>query len=463
MLSAVNQTTPQGIDVAVIGAGPTGAIAATAFARRGARVALIEGHPEAAKRFAGEWIHPPGVRTLRSLGVDVRALAAREGHGFAIFGGDGEDPVCLPYDGDVAIARMHEELVGALREHALGHALVQYLPHHVLTGLEGNTLSLWDRASDRRFTLRAERILGADGRSSKVRAALEGGSANQALSFMAGLELKDAPLPFEGLGHVFLGGPGPALLYRIDERRVRACLDIPNCYTADARRGDAVYAAFRNVLPRQLEPSLRAATREPFAWAATGIRQRTFYGRGNVWLAGDAVGHVHPLSGIGITLGVMDAEAAARAASLNDYRRERSVRVAELLASVLYQAFSQTDPSALRVRHGLLKMLRKNPAERRRTMRLLTGDDRAGDSFADAFLRASGQVVLSGAERTATRRQSWVEWARQLRLDAAWLEWPLRAWAPATDVFLQGGAGLRRRVGLSTGLTRGSKERSALS
>jgi 2-polyprenyl-6-methoxyphenol hydroxylase-like FAD-dependent oxidoreductase len=462
MLTQAKSNGSRHADVAIVGAGPTGAAAAIAFALRGARVALLEGHPEASRRFAGEWIHPPGVRTLHALGVDTRALATHEGHGFAIFGDDAEDPVCLPYDGGVGIARVHEELVNHLREHALGHDRVQYLPHHVFSGVEGNTLQAFDRARGSSVTLRAGRIIGADGRASKVRAAIGGPTASQQLSYMAGLELKDAPLPFEGLGHVFLGGPGPALVYRIDERRVRACLDIPSWCASGARKSDAVFEAFRTVLPRQLEPALRAAVLEPLAWAQTGIRRRAFFGLGDVWLAGDAVGHVHPLSGVGITLGLMDAEAAARSRNLTDYRRERSAHVAELLANVLYQAFARTDASAVRIRHGLLRMLRKSSGERRRTMRLLTGDDRDGTSFADSFLRATGQVVLTGAGRSVARRQSWSEWARQLRKDAEWLEWPLRAW-PAADTLLQRGNLEKSRKGFRGGLARTFTDRSALS
>lgn len=450
-------------DVAIVGAGPTGATAALAFARRGAKVALIDGHPEAARRFAGEWIHPPGVRTLRSLGVDIGALASRQGHGFAVFGADGEDPVCLPYDRGLSLARVHEELVTHLRDAACGLSLVRYLPGHVFTGLEGNTLHLWDRGHGRRLSLSAERIIGADGRASKVREALGVPKVTEQLSYMAGLELEDAPLPFEGLGHVFLGGPGPALLYRIDERRVRACLDIPLACPTSARQSDAVYQAFRTVLPPQLEPSLRAAVAKPFAWAATGIRKRSFFGKGSVWLAGDALGQVHPLSGVGITLGVLDAEAASRATSLAEYRHERDAHVAELLASVLYLAFSRTDASALRIRHGLLRMLRSSADERRRTMRLLIGEDRAGASFADAFLRATGHVVLAGAGHTATRRQSWSEWARQLRLDAEWLEWPLKAWAPALDFSSWRGALARSSAAVSARFSQTTESRRSLS
>ncbi|HEY6078199.1 MAG TPA: FAD-dependent oxidoreductase, partial [Polyangiaceae bacterium] len=123
MLSITPTASSLHTDVAVVGAGPAGATAAIAFAKRGARVTLIDGYPGAASRFAGEWIHPPGVRTLRSLGVDVDTLAAHRGYGFALFGDDGRDPVCLPYGaGEFAITRLHAELVAHLREHACGLA-----------------------------------------------------------------------------------------------------------------------------------------------------------------------------------------------------------------------------------------------------------------------------------------------------------------------------------------------------
>jgi hypothetical protein len=139
------------------------------------------------------------------------------------------------------------------------------------------------------------------------------------------------------------------------------------------------------------------------------------------------------LSGIGITLGILDAAAAARCENLGAYQEERDAHVAEVLANVLYRAFSRRDPSALRIRHGLLRMLRASASERGRTMRLLTGDDRAGRSFADAFLRATGHVVLTGVQRSASRRQSWLEWGRHLKEDVTWLGWPLRACSPPTN------------------------------
>ena len=144
--------------------------------------------------------------------------------------------------------------------------------------------------------MRADRIIGADGRARSARRARRPRKASISRT-SRGLELVDAPLPFEGLGHVFLGGPGPALLYRID---AAARAGVPG-HTHPRRELEMrerkpfiLHAAFRDVLPPQLEPALRAATQKPLAWAATGVRSRTFYGQRNVWLIGDAVGHVHP-------------------------------------------------------------------------------------------------------------------------------------------------------------------------
>ena len=59
--------TRAGYDVCIIGGGPVGSATAIAFARRGARVLVLEKDPRASRRFAGEWIHPAGVDVLDAL------------------------------------------------------------------------------------------------------------------------------------------------------------------------------------------------------------------------------------------------------------------------------------------------------------------------------------------------------------------------------------------------------------
>ena len=73
-------------DVAVVGAGPVGCVTALAFARRGARVLLLEAQPTAADRLAGEWLHPAGLAVLQDFGLGAAVAAAEysTGRGFVV-------------------------------------------------------------------------------------------------------------------------------------------------------------------------------------------------------------------------------------------------------------------------------------------------------------------------------------------------------------------------------------------
>src|SRR5262245_7411396 len=92
-------TAPLACDVAIIGAGPVGCVTALAFAHKGAAVLLLEARPRAAKRLAGEWLHPPAVALLERLGLGPlpAALGAQASHGFVIFPEDRSAPMVLHY------------------------------------------------------------------------------------------------------------------------------------------------------------------------------------------------------------------------------------------------------------------------------------------------------------------------------------------------------------------------------
>jgi 2-polyprenyl-6-methoxyphenol hydroxylase-like FAD-dependent oxidoreductase len=86
-------------DAVVVGAGPVGCVTALAFASRGAQVVLLEAHPAAATRLAGEWLHPAAVGVLLGLGLSpMTAPSGRpSGRGFVIFPDDDTAPIVLPY------------------------------------------------------------------------------------------------------------------------------------------------------------------------------------------------------------------------------------------------------------------------------------------------------------------------------------------------------------------------------
>lgn len=389
-------------DVAVVGAGPVGSVTALAFARKGARVLLLEANPAAAGRFAGEWLHPPALETMRSLGIPV-PKSGREGRGFVVMPDESIDPFVLSYaDGTRGLSCEHHELVDAIRSVAVDHPNVTYHAHARVSEATDHRLTFIKKKSRSAVTVSAGLIVGADGRSSVVRTALGLPVEHVTSSRMAGLLLSDCEMPFEGFGHVFLGGPGPVLAYRIAPEVVRMCIDVPlHQHRAGGReRNTWLLDAYGPVLPASLRGAFERSLRSgQVAWAANQVRPRLHYGRENMVLVGDAVGHHHPLTAAGMTLGFGDALELARARSFEQFRRRRlrDTRVPEMLAVALYEVFADHSDETVAIRRSVYSMWRRSAAERTRTMRFLACQDKRVPSFAYSFLQAltRGAVELT--------------------------------------------------------------------
>ncbi len=402
-------------DVVVVGAGPAGTGAAAGYARRGARVLLLEANPKASHRFAGEWIHPSGLEVLERFGLAPSVATAKHPpcRGFAVFPDDGSDPIPLRYaDDKLGFSCEHGELVDELRRRAASFDGLTYLPHARVTSVEGECVSFSHGGQQQ--VVRARTVVAADGRSSVVRKALRPDEHTDVVSHMAGIELR-GELPFEGFGHVLLGGPGPILLYRIAEDRIRACIDIP--VGAPGARRDARYLwdGFAPRFPASLRPALREALEtQRLAWACNRFLSRTFYGEGNVALIGDAVGFYHPLTASGISIGLKDAEALLAAASVEDYARSREPQsfVPELLANALNQVFMREDESAAAIRSAVFEMWRNHPQERERTMRILAGDEVRLEQFRAAFVRVALRAVRDVGRRNPKGLLRFAEWTQ---------------------------------------------------
>jgi len=394
-------------DVAVIGAGPVGCVSALSFARRGARVLLLEANPRAVERLAGEWLHPPAVEILRGVGVDLDKETSHEtGRGFVLFPDDGSTPIALPYRaGNRGASIEHGELVAKLRARAEAESLIEYEPGARATGIADQSLT-FQRKGGSAQTAQAGLVVGASGRSGVAHAALSLDRHAASYSRMAGLLLEDVRMPLEGHGHVFLGGPGPALAYRLDERRVRLCLDVPISMPVQRSKAATLWDAFSPVLPEALRAALRRALEKgEVAWATNQIRPRVDYGREGLALVGDAVGHHHPLTALGMTLGFQDAIALAEARSFGAYARGRALRsrVPEMLAVALYEVFADMSDETAAIRSAICDLWRLQPKERLRTMSLLSCEDTNPIHFGGSFLKALGlasaAIVRDGASR----------------------------------------------------------------
>lgn len=406
-------------DVAIVGAGPAGCASALAFAREGKRVLVLEADPRASDRLAGEWLHPPALAILDRLGVDLTpARPYATGKGFVVFPDDGSAPIALPYAaGSFGLAIEHALLVETLRAHCEREPSIELLPWARATRVDGQSLtferpSALERAgasgsgSGRNgagarglttHTVTAKLIVGASGRTATFRAPELGGhalpDAPAASSRIAGLSLEGVALPFEGYLHVFLGGPGPVMAYRIDPRRVRVLCDVPLSLPIP-REGDLpLFESYVSVLAPELRHAFREALRARDGrsapeWASIDLRPRVDHGREGLALVGDAVGAHHPLTASDLTLALEDAATLARARSFAEYRRTRlrEARVPEMLAVGLYEVFADESEETVATRRAIYELWREKPGERLRSMGFLSGEDRNHLRFARSFL-----------------------------------------------------------------------------
>lgn len=168
-------------DIAVVGAGPAGAIAAYAAARRGLRVALIDRSTFPRDKTCGDGIGPVAVSILRDFGLDDVLAARRRIEAFTVLGPAGQRtenpiPVLKNKSTDVFVVPRME-----FDEHLFRAALAAGAED--LTGTRyvgmaesddrGRSIELRDGSGVRR-TLRAHLVIGADGAYSAVRKDLVG-------------------------------------------------------------------------------------------------------------------------------------------------------------------------------------------------------------------------------------------------------------------------------------------------
>jgi squalene monooxygenase len=415
-------------DVLVAGAGPGGCAAALALARAGRRVVLVGPRGSPDRGLSGEWLHPAGVATLRRLGVGPEGAEFTENLGFVLHPGPGQAPVVLPYRTGHAVSMRHHVLVDLLRAAAAGHPRV--------------TLSLGDRvtAADAdgsavtgAGTVHVGLVVGADGRASLVRRALlPDEPPAPTLSATAGFELTGAQLPTEQFGHVFLGGPGPALAYRIGPGTIRLLLDVAPRPVPPAELVDHLLRCYAPALPENLRAALRESARRGsgIRWAANRFRGRRYYGHGRRALVGDAVGFGHPLAALGMTMAILDAECLARRGDVPSYTRERRVRswAPERLGMALHRAMTGTDIASVVLREALVHLWRHDEPQRDRMMRLLAVQEEGRTEFGLAVTRIAATALAHiGRHCPHSSGRNAARWRIATTIDLAdWLLWLYR-------------------------------------
>lgn len=399
-------------DVIVIGAGVVGPAIATALARQGRKVLIVERSWEKPDRIVGELLQPGGLKALKELGMAqaVNNIEAIHVEGYyikfdkrelsiqypdkaeanitksfqpvpdCVFNGNDKlvtDATIKTVDWDNderirGVAFHHGDFLMNLRSIVKLEANVTALEgtvtkitrdvEGVIRGVEVKTTS-----GVKKYT--SKLVIGCDGIYSKFRKELSPNNVPVIGSYFIGIELKDAKLPKPHFGHVILGNHAPAIIYQISPHETRILCAYK---TTKAPGTEEVYQYLKN----DVLPSLPKETQSSFSDA---IEQKKFRPMPNQYLpamkqgsekglvlVGDSLNMRHPLTGGGMTVGLNDAALLAKllhpskVADFEDYaqvtkqlglfnsRRKNLDAVINTLSIALYSLFA-ADKNSLRI------------------------------------------------------------------------------------------------------------------
>lgn len=347
-------------DVIVIGAGVVGPCVATALARQGKKVLIVERDWQKPDRIVGELMQPAGLKALRELGMihAVNNIDAIPVQGYYIsFNGqklqllyptknealttnqvhpvpkcvDGtndkllSDATIKPEEWDAdervrGVAFHHGEFLGNLRDIVRNEANVTWLEGTVtslIRNTEGTVTGVTVKQPEGPKTYNSKLTICCDGIYSKFRKELSADHIPLVGSYFVALELEDAVLPAPNHGHVILGTHAPVLIYQILPHVTRV-LCAYRSTKPPSQANNELYNYFHDevlpALPKQTQPAFaRALENKRFrSMPNQFLSARKQHNHRGLILVGDALNMRHPLTGGGMTVGINDAALLAK-------------------------------------------------------------------------------------------------------------------------------------------------------
>jgi 2-polyprenyl-6-methoxyphenol hydroxylase-like FAD-dependent oxidoreductase len=305
----------------IAGGGPAGVMAGLLLARAGVDVLVLEKHADFFRDFRGDTIHPSTLELMRELGYDEELLRLphQEVRELAFHVGAREFKVA-----DFSHLRVQHPFIALMPQwdflNFLAAKAARYPGFRLrmnaeVTGLierEGRIAGVRVNTSEGDLEVRADLVLGADGRHSVVRQ-------------KAGLEIDEIGAPIDVLWFRLSRSPGDPeeTMARLGAGHFLVMLnrgDYWQCGFVIAK-GDAekiqqrgLFAFRRDVV--ELAPFVEGRVEELNDWdrikllAVAIDRLRQWY-RPGLLCIGDAAHAMSPVGGVGINLAIQDAVAAA--------------------------------------------------------------------------------------------------------------------------------------------------------
>ncbi|HEY0248061.1 MAG TPA: NAD(P)/FAD-dependent oxidoreductase [Gryllotalpicola sp.] len=383
------------VDVIVVGAGPTGLVAAIRLLELGLTVRIVDATDELAQESRAALMHAATIEILAEMGLGaelvdhgVRAVAVTLADRGRVLARISFAELDSPYPFALGIPQNITE--------ALLTARLEDLGHQVTRGVHIDTIAQDDREcrvsgrrldGDEPWEAVSSYVIGADGKSSTVRrqAGIDFDGARYDDDFvLADVRLAPPPAASDE-ARITFSPQGVTVLGLLPSGRYRIVATSP--------RGDeAAQTPDRAYLDELLHSrGIRAATLDAPAWSSRfrishHVARR--FRAGGILLAGDAA-HVHsPAAGQGMNTGIADAYELARSiaaakagdvAALDDYERLRiraAREVVRLTDRITRIALVRTAPARM-LRNIAIRLLTRVPRVRRTLIRSVSGLDRS--------------------------------------------------------------------------------------
>jgi len=305
----------------IAGGGPAGMMLGLLLARAGIAVLVLEKHADFLRDFRGDTIHPSTLEVMHELGIldeflqrphqEVRTLGAQIGDAFLQVA----DFEHLPTHCRFVALMPQWDFLDFIAEQAKrypGFLLEMEAEATALIEEGGRVIGLRAETLQGDLVVRADLVVGADGRHSTVRE-------------KAGLEICDLGAPMDVLWMRLSRRPTDPgqTLGRIDAGRIFVMLnreDYWQCAYVISKGGfDRIrregLEAFRGEIER-LAPYLSDRVSELGDWSdikllAVAVDRLRVWHRPGLLCIGDAAHAMSPIGGVGINLAIQDAVAAA--------------------------------------------------------------------------------------------------------------------------------------------------------
>ena len=305
----------------IVGGGPAGMMLGYLLASRGVEVTVLEKHEDFFRDFRGDTVHPSTLEVLKELGLleEFLQLPHQRIESLGVVIGDSTFKVAdfrhVPTHCKFVALMPQWDFLNFLSSHAKMFPSFQVLMQHEAADLmrEGKRIvGVVARNDGREVQVRADLVVGCDGRHSVIRQA-------------AGLELIEHGVPLDVLWFRISRKPGdPAqVLGNINYGKALILIDRSDYFQAGliipkgsfdgtrARGIDAFRASIVQVVPWLGERVSELRDWEQIKILTVQINRLRRWHRPGLLCIGDAAHAMSPAGGVGINLAIQDAVAAA--------------------------------------------------------------------------------------------------------------------------------------------------------